>query len=76
MVDRLDKAGFAVASGAACSSVNPGRSHMLEAVDPMLSRCAVRISLGSKNSMLEVENFLAALKKVVHELRQMSMATA
>ena len=34
--------------GAACSSVNPGRSHVLEAmaVDPMLSRCAVRISLG------------------------------
>ena len=78
LVVRLDKAGFAVASGAACSSVNPGRSHVLEAmaVDPMLSRCAVRVSLGSKNSMLEVENFLAALKKVVHELRQMSMATA
>ncbi len=47
LVVRLDKAGFAVASGAACSRVNPGRSHVLEAmaVDPMLSRCAVRLSL-------------------------------
>ena len=27
LVVRLDKAGFAVASGAACSSVNPGQSH-------------------------------------------------
>jgi len=32
LVVRLDKAGFAVASGAACSSVNPGRSHVLEAM--------------------------------------------
>jgi cysteine desulfurase len=53
LVVRLDKAGFAVASGAACSSVNPGRSHVLEAmgVDPMLTRCAVRISLGNSNSV-------------------------
>ena len=78
LVVRLDKAGVAVASGAACSSVNPGRSHVLEAmgVDPMLSRCAVRISLGRKNSMLEVENFLAALRKVVRELKRMTTAIA
>jgi cysteine desulfurase len=77
LVVRLDKAGFAVASGAACSSVNPGRSHVLEAmgVDPMLTRCAVRISLGSSNSMAQVENFLKALGKVTEELRRMSMVT-
>lgn len=75
LVIRLDKAGFAVASGAACSSVNPGRSHVLEAmgVDPMLTRCAVRVSLGSANSTADVENFLKALNKVTQELRQMSM---
>lgn len=77
LVVRLDKAGFAVASGAACSSVNPGRSHVLEAmgVDPMLTRCAVRASLGSSNSMAQVENFLKALDKVTEELRRMSMVT-
>ncbi len=77
LVVRLDKAGFAVASGAACSSVNPGRSHVLEAmgVDPMLTRCAVRVSLGSSNSMAQVENFLKALDKVTEELRRMSMVT-
>jgi cysteine desulfurase len=77
LVVRLDKAGFAVASGAACSSVNPGRSHVLEAmgVDPMLARCAVRVSLGSSNSMEQMENFLKALGKVTEELRRMSMVT-
>ncbi|MDE2366589.1 MAG: cysteine desulfurase [Betaproteobacteria bacterium] len=77
LVVRLDKAGFAVASGAACSSVNPGRSHVLEAmgVDPMLTRCAVRVSLGSANSMADVENFLNALNNVAQELRRMSIVT-
>jgi cysteine desulfurase len=77
LVVRLDKAGFAVASGAACSSVYPGRSHVVEAmgVDPMLARCAVRVSLGSSNSMAQVENFLKALGKVTEELRRMSMVT-
>jgi len=77
LVVRLDKAGFAVASGAACSSVNPGRSHVLEAmgVDSMLIRCAVRISLGSSNSLQEVESFLKALIKVSEELRRMTMIT-
>ncbi|NBQ69521.1 MAG: aminotransferase class V-fold PLP-dependent enzyme, partial [Nitrosomonadaceae bacterium] len=49
LVVKLDKAGFAVAAGAACSSVNPGQSHVLAAmqVDSMLARCAVRVSLES-----------------------------
>lgn len=75
LVVRLDKAGFAVASGAACSSVNPGRSHVLEAmgIDPTLTRCAVRVSLGSDNSPAQVENFLRALGSVAQELKRISM---
>jgi cysteine desulfurase len=75
LVVRLDKAGFAVASGAACSSVNPGRSHVLEAmgVEPDLARCAVRVSLGKNNSAAQVENFLRAVSGVAQELRQMNM---
>jgi cysteine desulfurase len=77
LVVRLDKAGFAVASGAACSSVNPGQSHVLEAmgVESMLARCAVRVSLGSGNTLVQVENFLKALSGVVEELKRMSMVT-
>jgi cysteine desulfurase len=75
LVVRLDKAGFAVASGAACSSVNPGRSHVLEAmgVDPDLARCAVRVSLGKSNSAAQVEDFIRAVSSVAQELRRMNM---
>jgi len=74
LVVRLDKASFAVAAGAACSSVNPGQSHVLSAmqVDPMLARCAVRISLGSSNTLEQVEDFLRAIQRIVEELRHIS----
>jgi cysteine desulfurase len=77
LVVRLDKAGFAVASGAACSSVNPGQSHVLEAmgVESMLARCAVRVSLGGNNSPVQVENFLKALSGVAEELKRINMVT-
>jgi cysteine desulfurase len=75
LVVRLDKAGFAVASGAACSSVNPGRSHVLEAmgVDADLARCAVRVSLGNSNSSVQVENFIRAVSSAIQELRRVNM---
>ena len=78
LVVRLDKAGFAVASGAACSSVTPGQSHVLEAmgVEPMLARCAVRVSLGSTNTPVQVEDFLKTLGGTVEGLRSMDTATA
>ena len=39
LVIRLERAGFSVASGAACSSATPGRSHVLDAmgVEPNFS---------------------------------------
>ncbi len=77
MVIRLDKAGFAVASGAACSSVKPGQSHVLEAMDvnPMLARCAVRVSLGGSNTLSQVESFLEQTKRIVTELKGMNSVT-
>ncbi|MDO8436722.1 MAG: cysteine desulfurase family protein [Nitrosomonadaceae bacterium] len=76
LVVRLDKAGFAVASGAACSSVTPGQSHVLEAmgVEPMLARCAVRVSLGSTNTPVQVEDFLKTLGSTAAGLRNMNTA--
>lgn len=78
LVVRLDKAGFAVASGAACSSVTPGQSHVLEAmgVEPMLARCAVRVSLGSTNTPVQVEDFLKTLGSTAAGLRNMNTAMA
>lgn len=78
LVVKLDKAGFAVASGAACSSATPGKSHVLEAmgVSPMLARCAVRISLGHDNSMDQIDDFLRALDKIVSALRQFNSMRA
>ena len=74
LVIRLDKAGFAVASGAACSSVTPGQSHVLEAmgVAPMLARCAVRVSLGHDNTEEEVDGFLKATSKIAEELKRLN----
>ncbi|MEK7779561.1 MAG: cysteine desulfurase family protein [Pseudomonadota bacterium] len=77
LVVKLDRAGFAVAAGAACSSVNPGQSHVLAAmqVDPMLARCAVRVSLGRSNTLTQVEDFLQTVQRIAAELRQMSSIT-
>ena len=77
LVVKLDKAGFAVASGAACSSVNPGQSHVLDAmgVDPMLARCAVRVSLGGDNTLSQVKDFIEKTKLIVAELKSMNGVT-
>ncbi len=74
LVVKLDKAGFDVAAGAACSSVNPGQSHVLNAmqVDPMLARCAVRVSLGRSNTPEQIDDFLRTTQRIVAELKQTS----
>ncbi len=74
MVTRLNKADFAVASGAACSSATPGQSYVLDAmgVEPMLARCAVRVSMGGGNTQEQLNSFLKALGNIVQDLRHMS----
>ena len=74
LVIELDKAGWAVAPGAACSSANPEPSATLLAmgVDPELARGAVRFSLGAENTMEQVEGFLRALKAVVSRLKSLT----
>jgi cysteine desulfurase len=74
LVIELDKAGYAVAPGAACSSANPEPSATLLAmgVDPELARGAVRFSLGAGNTMEQVDGFLRALKAVVTRLRSLT----
>ena len=71
LVGRLDRAGFAVAAGAACSSANPEPSHVLLAmgVAPELARGAVRVSLGADSTVAQVRDFLGILNTTILQLR-------
>jgi cysteine desulfurase len=74
LVIELDKAGFAVASGAACSSTStePSATLLAMGVAPELARGAVRVSFGAQNTAREVEGFLQALGATVSRLRRMT----
>ncbi|MDR0380305.1 MAG: cysteine desulfurase [Candidatus Accumulibacter sp.] len=71
LVARLDHAGYALASGAACSSADPEPSHVLTAmgVDGDLARGAVRVSFGMDNTPAQIDEFLVALRDTVAALR-------
>ena len=78
LVGKLDRAGFAVASGAACSSANPEPSHVLAAmgVAPEVARGAVRVSLGDGTTEQQIEDFLNTLRTTVVGLQQLTAVTA
>lgn len=71
LVMALDRAGFAVASGSACSSDSAEPSAVLLAmgVEPGLAQGAVRVSLGTGNTAGQVDGFLAALQQELGRLR-------
>jgi len=66
----FDLNGFALSSGAACSSGKVAASHVLAAmgVEPALARGAIRISLGPTTTETEVESLLIAWKRLVPSL--------
>lgn len=74
LIIELDKLGFGVAAGAACSSANPEPSATLLAmgVAPEIARGAVRFSLGVANTAQQVDEFLTAVKSVVTRFREMT----
>ena len=74
LVGKLDRAGFAVASGAACSSAKPEPSHVLMAmgVEPVLARGAVRVSLGRETTEQQVRDFLQTLAETVFQLKRLA----
>lgn len=78
LVGKLDREGFAVASGAACSSANPEPSHVLRAmgVAPEMARGAVRVSLGAGNTEVEIEQFINALRVTVGRLQGLTALAA
>lgn len=74
LVGKLDRAGFAVASGAACSSANPEPSHVLQAmgVDARWARGALRVSVGEANTEVQIDEFLLALRATLSQLKQLT----
>lgn len=78
LVTALDKAGFAVASGSACSSDSTEPSHVLLAmgVEEELARGAVRVSLGAQNTAQQIEAFLTTLAQEVKRLKAMTAIAA
>ncbi len=74
LVIELNKAGFAVASGAACSSTStdPSATLLAMGVGPDLARGAVRISFGIANTLQEVDEFLSVLAATVQRLRRLT----
>ncbi len=78
LIIELDKLGFGVAAGAACSSANPEPSATLLAmgIAPEIARGAVRFSLGAANTAQDVDDFLQAVKQVVVRLKSLTAMTA
>jgi cysteine desulfurase len=74
LIIELDKMGFGVAAGAACSSANPEPSATLLAmgVAPEIARGAVRFSLGAANTAQQVDDFLVAVKQAVARFRKLT----
>lgn len=74
LVMALDRKGFAVASGSACSSDSGEPSHVLLAmgVQPDLARGAVRVSLGVNNTTEHITAFLHTLQSEVNRLKRLT----
>ncbi|MBZ0126299.1 MAG: cysteine desulfurase [Rhodocyclaceae bacterium] len=78
LVAQLDRAGFAVASGSACSSVSPEPSHTLLAmgVEAGMAKGALRLSLGRANTEEDVARFLQALGETMRKLKGLAAVAA
>ena len=71
-MQRLDRAGFAVSTGAACHAGRPQPSPALMAmgVEESEALASLRVSFGVTNDIAEVDAFLAVLAVEVGELRR------
>lgn len=68
LVTELDRAGFGVASGSACTASTLAPSHVLEAMG-VLTHGNVRVSLTRDTTEVDVDAFLAVLPGVVADIR-------
>lgn len=74
LVLEMDRAGFAIASGSACSSGKTEPSGTLLAMDipSELARGAVRVSLGVGSDEAQIAGFISALKATLKRLSGMA----
>lgn len=74
----LNQAGFAVGTGAACSSQHsaPSPSLLAMGIEPDLARGAIRVSLGRHHCAADIDEFLSAVRAVVCRLRGLAAVTA
>jgi len=78
LLTALDRKGYAIASGSACSSNTTKASHVLLAmgIEPDLAQGALRISLGIETKQEEIKSFLEVLKKEIDRLKQLTAMAA
>ena len=69
LVTELDRRGFGIASGSACTASTLAPSHVLAAMG-VLTHGNVRLSLTRETSDEDIDRFLAVLPDVVDELRE------
>jgi cysteine desulfurase len=72
LVLALDREGYAVAAGSACSSGDAEPSHVLigQGMSPEDARSVIRVSTGSGTTAEEVDGFVAALDRAIGTLRR------
>jgi cysteine desulfurase NifS len=70
LVVALDQQGISLASGSACKSGSPDPTHVLIAMGRSAedAHCAVRFSLTASTMESEIEETVAALRQVLHEI--------
>ena len=78
LLTALDRKGYAIASGSACSSNSSEASHVLLAmgIKPELAQGALRVSLGIDTKENEIKRFLESLKVEVNRLKQLTAMAA
>ena len=71
LVLALDKAGYAVSAGSACTAGEAEPSHVLlaQGLTPEQARSVIRVSLGLDTSPAQIEGFAEALRSAADRLR-------
>lgn len=67
---QLDRQGYAVSSGSACTSSKTEASHVLKSmsVSDELGIGAIRVSIGINNTEAEIDGFLLALREIIAKM--------
>tara|TARA_B100000780_G_scaffold115622_1_gene81077 strand:+ start:87 stop:1226 length:1140 start_codon:yes stop_codon:yes gene_type:complete len=78
LLTALDRKGFAIASGSACSSNSGEPSHVLLAmsVNEDQAKSALRVSLGVETSKEQIDDFIKALRQELERLKQLTAVAA